>query len=139
MEAIGKSDWKGGQYLQSLLRESRLKERSGASTRLLLLTEGDELISFCTYAERDDIPAPSLSPWIGFVYTFPKYRGYRYAGLLLAYAEDLAWSEGKTALYVSSREYGLYEKYGFSFYKTMKDENGQDSRVFRLERMHKGA
>ena len=27
-----------------------------------------------TYAERDDIPAPDLTPWAGFVSTFPEAR-----------------------------------------------------------------
>ena len=33
------------------------------------------MISFCTFAEHDDIPDTELTPWIGFVYTFPAFRG----------------------------------------------------------------
>ena len=52
--------------------------------KVLLLTEDSKLISFCTYAGKDDIQPTELSPWVGFVYTFPEYRGHRYVGLLMA-------------------------------------------------------
>ena len=35
-------------------------------------------------------------------------------------------------LYISTGEVGLYEKYGYSFWKTMKDMHGEDSRVYRV-------
>lgn len=96
-----------------MLADDSLFDTLGESSQLLLLTDGDELISFCTYAERDDIPDTEFSPWAGFVYTFPKYRRKRYAGLLLAKASELAAADGKDALYVSTNHIGLYEKYGF--------------------------
>lgn len=60
------------------------------STKVLILVEGKTLISFCTLAEQDDIKDPSLTPWIGFVYTFPEFRGHRYMGKLLDYAKNVA-------------------------------------------------
>ena len=41
---ILKSNWSAGKYLY-------------------------ELLSFCTYAEQDEVREPSLTPWVGFVYT----------------------------------------------------------------------
>ena len=78
LNEIKRSDWNAGQFLYELLRDNRLKELCGESTKVLLLTDGDALVSFCTYAEQDDIREPSLTPWVGFVYTFPEYRGNRY-------------------------------------------------------------
>ena len=98
-----------------------------------MLTEGRQLISFCTYAEQDDIREPALTPWVGFVYTFPEYRGNRYMGILLDYAEELARSEGRNYVYISTGEVGLYEKYGYTFWKLMNDVNGEASRVYRKE------
>ena len=40
--------------------------------------DNNKLISFCTYAELDEIQPTDLTPWIGFAYTFPEYRGNRY-------------------------------------------------------------
>ena len=95
-----------------------------------MLTEGENLISFCTLAEKDDIQPTELTPWIGWVYTFPNYRGNRYMGKLLRYAESLAEDSGMKNIYISTNHNGLYEKYGYTFFKTMKDIHGEDSRVY---------
>lgn len=131
LKKMKKSDWGAGQYLYELLKKGELKELCGESTKVLLLVDGDELISFCTYAEQDDIREPSLTPWVGFVYTFPEYRGNRLVGKLLEYSYAQAKREGCQHIYISTGETGLYEKYGYSFWKLMKDVNGEDSRVYR--------
>ena len=76
LSQIKKSDWGAGQYLYKLLSENKLKNVVGEKSKVLMLTNGDELISFCTYAEKDDIQPTELTPWVGFVYTFPAYRGH---------------------------------------------------------------
>lgn len=131
LEKMKKSDWGAGQYLYELLKKGEMKKLCGDSTKVLLLVDGDELLSFCTYAEQDEIREPSLTPWVGFVYTFPEYRGNRLAGKLLEYAYAQAKREGYQHIYISTGETGLYEKYGYSFWKMMKDVNGEDSRVYR--------
>jgi len=45
-----------------------------------MLTDGEKLVAFCTFAPRDEIWPTDLTPWIGFVYTYPEYRGRRNAG-----------------------------------------------------------
>ena len=85
----------------------------GETALVLMLAEGERLVSFCTFAPLDDIQPTELSPWIGFVYTFPEYRGHRYAGILLEYAESLACVMGKEYTYISTGHTGLYEKYGY--------------------------
>lgn len=131
LEEVRKSDWSAGQFLYELLRGHQLKELCGQDTQVFLLTEGETLISFCTYAEQDDVRETSLTPWVGFVYTFPRFRGNRYIGILLDYAEKTARADGRECIYISTGENGLYEKYGYSFWKNMKDVNGDDSRVYR--------
>ncbi len=76
------------------------------------------------------IREPLLTPWVGFVYTFPDYRGKRHMGKLLEYAYSLAKAESHKHIYISTGETGLYEKYGYSFWKIMKDINGDDSEAF---------
>lgn len=71
-----------------------------------------------------------LTPWIGFVYTFPNYRGNRYIGKLISYAEEVAELQGFTNVYISKNQIAIYEKYGYSFFQYMKDRNGEDSRVY---------
>ena len=133
LDEIKKSDWSAGKYLYELLRDQKLKELCGESTKVLLLTDNDDLLSFCTYAEQDDVQEPSLTPWVGFVYTFPEYRGKRRMGKLLEYAYVLAKNDGHKHIYISTGETDLYEKYGYSFWKLMKDIGGEDSRVYRTD------
>ncbi len=132
LEKIKKSDWGGGQFLYELLNENKLKNAVGEKARVLMLTDGEELVSFCTYAEKDDIQPTALTPWIGFVYTFPEYRGHRYVGKLFLEVKKFARAEKVHDIYISTNHDGLYEKYGCVFYQTMTDMHGEPSRVYRM-------
>ena len=131
LDQIKKSDWGAGQFLYELLSENKLKDAAGENTKVLMLTNGDELISFCTYAEKDDIQPTDLTPWIGFVYTFPEHRGHRYVGELFQEIEKLARAENVHDIYISTNDTGLYEKYGCEFFQMMNDMDGEPSRVYR--------
>ena len=133
---IEKSDWRAATYLAKLLKENSFKSIYGEKSQLLLLTEGEQLISFCSYAEQDEIDDKSLTPWVGFVYTFPEHRGKMRVGKLLEYAYLLAKKEGFDTLYISTEEIGLYEKYGFTYWKSMKTKSNEDTRVYRLPIVH---
>ncbi len=133
LSQIKKSDWGAGQYLHKLLSKNELTALCGNATKVFLLTDKQQLVSFCTLAEEDDVRDTGLSPWIGFVYTFPEYRGHRYMGLLLDYAYATARDNGARHIYISTDKNGLYEKYGYSLYQMMKDMNGEDSRVYRID------
>lgn len=133
MDQIKKSDWGAGQYLYKLLSDNKLRELCGEKTRLFLLTDNQSLVAFCTLAETDDIRDTELGPWVGFVYTFPQYRGHRYMGMLLDYAYETAKNDGAGQIYISTGESGLYEKYGYSFFQMMIDDHGEDSRVYKIE------
>ena len=123
-------DWRAGQYLHQLLRENTFFDTIGADSDVLLLTDGDTLISFCTLAQCDEIQPTSLKPWIGFVYTFPEHRGHRYAGLLFDRAAQLAAEQGFSAVYVSTDHIGLYETYGFTYLTQMRTIYGESARVY---------
>lgn len=131
LNQIKKSDWSAGQFLYELLSENRLKNMVGEKSKVLMLVNGDRLISFCTYAEKDDIQPTDLTPWIGFVYTFPEYRGHRYAGELFLEIERIATAEQVHDIFISTNHIGLYEKYGCEFYQIMDDMDGEPSRIYR--------
>ncbi|MDE7363314.1 MAG: GNAT family N-acetyltransferase, partial [Ruminococcus sp.] len=124
LRQIKKSDWRAGQFLYELLSENKFKNTVGEKSTVLMLVNDDELISFCTYAEKDDIQTTVLTPWIGFVYTFPEYRGHRYAGKLFLKIEKLAKAENIHNIFISTNHIGLYEKYGYEFYQIMNDMEG---------------
>ncbi len=130
LNEIRKSDWSAAGFLYELLSKGTFFNATGEKSKVLLLTDGDELISFCTYAERDDIQPTELTPWMGFIYTFPEHRGHHYVGLLMEEVEKLAMKDGVSEVYISTNHVALYEKYGCEFKTEMKDMNGELSRVY---------
>ena len=133
-EQIFQGDWRAAKYLYEVLERGQLKERYGESTRLLLLVEETNLLAFCTLAERDEIVqeemSPDMKPWIGFVYTYPGYRGKRYSEKLIQHACEQAKLDGYEKVYLSSNEVGLYEKYGFTFQKMLHTVWNEETQVF---------
>lgn len=130
IEQISRNDWPASAFLVDLLKNNKFFETLGEGSKLFLLTDGESLISFCTLSELDDIRETSLGPWIGFVYTLEEYRGNGCMKKLISYVEKQAKKEGHKKIYISTNETGLYEKYGYKFYKIEKDMNGNDSRVY---------
>lgn len=130
LNEIAKCDWSAGALLHELLSQGTFFDAVGEGSRVLLLTDGDELISFCTYAQKDDIQPTDLTPWMGFVYTFPRHRGHRFVGYLFAEVERLAKQEHVTKVYISTDHVGLYEKYGCEYRTQMKDMDGKASRIY---------
>ncbi len=126
-------DWRAGQFLAELLETNKFHQIVGENSTLLLLTDGDALVSFATYAERDCIDDPTLTPWVGFVYTYPEYRGQRRMGQLLEDIAVAAHRDGHNALYVCTDHVGLYEKYGFTFLENRVSIYGETSRVLKRE------
>lgn len=128
---IAKSDWRAGRYLAEVLENDKLKKLCGETSEVLLLTENDRLISFCTFAEQDEIYDTDMKPWLGFVYTFPKYRGNRYIGKLIEHACIAAVEQGYNAVYVSTDQQGLYEKFEFEFIDIKMSVYGENSRIYK--------
>lgn len=130
LDEIKKSKWDAAVLLCEMLSKGTIFDFIGERSKILLLTEGDELISFCTYAKKDDIPSTDLTPWMGFVYTFPDYRGHHYVRLLMEEVERLAIKDGVSEVYISTDHIGLYEKYGCEFKTELKDMNGEMARIY---------
>jgi GNAT superfamily N-acetyltransferase len=133
LNQISFCEWDAGKFLYQLLVENKLKELCGSSTKLYVLMHDKKIVSFATYAEKDDIDTDLYSPWIGFVYTYPEFRGNRAFGKLLKRIISVAKKENKTSLYVSTNETGLYEKYGFTYFKEMNDINNCPSKVYKFD------
>ena len=130
LKKIEECDWDAGKYLAYLLKTDGLWDLVGEGSKVVMLTDGDELVSFCTLAKYDDVQPTDLTPWSGWIYTFPAYRGRRLAGKLLEQAEKLAKADGAKALHISTNHDGLYEKYGYEFLRYDKDVEGEDTKVY---------
>lgn len=129
LSEIKKSDWRAAETLARFIEEKTFHDNLGKGT-LLLITDGDRLVSFLTFTDRDCIDDKGLSPWIGFVYTFPEYRGRRYIGRLIRRCEEIAAENGVPKIYICTDHIGLYEKYGFSYIENRVDIYGEDCRVY---------
>ena len=126
---IRKSDWRAAAVLADFIENDLFHEKLGKGI-LLLLTDNEKLISFLTLSERDCIDDKEKFPWIGFVYTFPEYRGRRCSEKLINYCEKIAAENNVPKLFICTDHIGLYEKYGFSYIENRIDIYGTDSRVY---------
>ena len=131
LEKLENCPWDAGKYLGYLLKSGELKKLCGEHTEVYCLLIDEELVSFCTLADFDDIQPTSLTPWIGFVYTYENYRGNRYSIKLMEVCEQVCRENKVEYVYVSTNHIGLYEKGGYEFFQIMKDIEGSDSRVYR--------
>lgn len=128
-EKIARCDWSAAKFLVKLLEENSFDETLGGWGRLFLLMEGENLVSFCTLTGQDAVRDENMTPWIGFVYTAPQYRGRRCAGTVLAGAEAAAAELGYDRVYLETDHEGLYEKYGYVYLENRTDCWGCDARV----------
>ena len=129
-EALLACDWNAARFLVDLLKKGTFFEMLGGWGKLLLLLDGEELISFATLTGQDSVRDETLTPWIGFVFTKPQHRGHRYAGLLLNKAESLAKELGYGQIYLGTDHIGLYEKYGYVYRDNRLDYWGEDTRIY---------
>lgn len=121
-EQIAAADWRAAKYLLSLLNNGEaFDDYLGSGARLYLLIDGEKIVSFATLSQKDCIADDRLYPWIGFVYTFPAYRGHRYSEKLIHHAENVARDCGCENIYISTDHDNLYEKYGFTYLETRVD------------------
>ncbi len=136
-EKIAACDWSAAKFLVELLEKGTFFEMLGGWGDVFLLMEGETLVSFLTLSGQDAIRDESLTPWIGFVFTAPAYRGHRYAGVLIHEAETCAAAMGYGNLYICTDHVGLYEKYGYTYLENRIDYWGDDVRIFckQLEEM----
>ena len=130
---ISQCDWSAARFLVELLEKGTFFDTLGGWGELLLLMDGQQLVSFLTLTGQDAVRDERLTPWIGFVFTLPQYRHHRYAGRLIAHAEACAAAMGYCELYIGTDHVGLYEKYGYHYRENRVDCWGSDMRVLYKE------
>lgn len=131
LDQINQFEWGGGKVLHYLLSNGKFCETFGENAQVFLLTDDDKLVGYCTFSPKDNIQPTSLTPWIGFLFIIPEYRGHNYSKLLIEYVEQKAKCAGHTILNVSSNREGFFEKYDYSFFRMMVDMDSYDLRVYQ--------
>lgn len=130
IEKIADCDWRAAKFLVELLQTNKFYEMLGGWGYLFILMDGDQLVSFVTLTGQDAIRDETMTPWIGFVFTAPEYRGHRWAGRLLVHSEECARKLGYSKIYIATDHVGLYEKYGFVYMDNRLDLWGGENRVY---------
>ena len=90
LEYFKECEWGAAKFLYDLIINDKLYETLGEDTKIIVLLDGTNVVSFATYANQDCIDDKTLFPWIGFVYTDEAYRGKRYSQKVIEYIKDLA-------------------------------------------------
>ncbi len=129
IDRIRECDWGAARYLAELLEKNTFQKLTGGGS-LIIMTDEEKIVSFCTLTRKDCIDDDALFPWIGFVFTAPECRGNRYSGKLVEYACNKAEEQGFKNVYIATDHMGLYEKYGFTYMESRTDIYNEESRVY---------
>ncbi len=82
-----KSSWSAGPYLANMMRKNEFEE----AERVIVATEDNKPVGYCTFALKDELPEDSeYSPFIGFVFVDEKCRGKRVSEKLIEVASEHA-------------------------------------------------
>ena len=129
IEKIRECDWGSAKFLADILEQNKICEILGGG-EVLILADGDKLVSFCTLTKNDCVKDDSLFPWIGFLFTREEYRGNRYSRVVIDAAYSHALEQGFDKVYLATDHIGFYEKYGFTYLENRIDVYGDDSRIY---------
>lgn len=130
-EQIAIAEWGAAKFLLKLLNDiKKFNELLGSGGKLFLLVDGENIVSFVTLTQQDCVHDENMFPWLGFLYTYPDYRGNRYSEKLLRYAEEEAKADNHSIVYLATDHMGLYEKYGYTYLETRKDCWDEEARIY---------
>ena len=120
--------WKAGSNLAHKMRNKEFSE----TERVLVASEGEEIIGYSTFAKKDELPDDvEYTPFIGFIFVDERSRGKRVSERMINAASDYARSIGYEKIYILSGEHGLYEKYGFVKIGDFKTVYGTEDQLFQ--------
>ena len=133
LEYFKNCEWNAGKLLYYFIIENKVSELLGDNTKIVVMLDGENVVSFATYSNQDCIDDKTLYPWIGFVYTDKSYRGNRYSQQVINYIVNLAKKDGYSSLFIATDHIGLYEKYGFKYIESRLDIYDEESRIYKLD------
>lgn len=125
--------WGAGKFLYELMINNNVEEVLGSKSKVVVMVDNENVVSFATYAHQDCIKDETLFPWIGFVYTEEAYRGNRYSQKLINHILDRARQDGYKKVYLATDHIGLYEKYGFKYLESRIDIYNDDCRIYTYD------
>lgn len=92
-----------------------------------LCLDGEKIVGGLGVIENDFHPRRDLNPNICAVYTQEDYRRNGIAGRLLNMAVEGLRSKGVSPVYLLTNHVGFYERYGWEYFITIRDDTGDDN------------
>ena len=97
-----------------------------------LCLEGARIIGGLGVIENDFHRRKDLTPNICAVYTEREYRRKGIAGRLLHRAVEDLRADAITPVYLLTDLTGFYERYGWQFFTTVRDDSGLEERMYTI-------
>ena len=116
-------------YLESM--NEALEADGGVPAWYVILDEQNEIIAGLGVIANDFHKRPDLAPNICAVYVEEAYRRQGLARMLLDHAADELARHGVDTVYLITGHTGLYERYGFTFYGMIEENDGNMIRMYR--------
>jgi len=95
-----------------------------------LCLNGNHIVGGLGVIENDFHDRKDLTPNVCAVYTEEAFRGHGVAGHLLGLVVQDMRAKGIMPLYLVTDHTGFYERYGWEFLCTAKDDGGNETRVY---------
>ena len=126
---IGAVSWPAGKYLANEMIAHHFLDWE----RVIVLTDGDQLVGFCAIVKEDIVKASGYSPFIGYVFVSEAYRGRHLSEQLVTIAESQLTQVGFRKAYIVTKHIGPYEKFGYQQIGTSVDQMGRKMRLLEKE------
>lgn len=126
---IGAVSWPAGKYLANEMIAHHFLDWE----RVIVLTDGDQLVGFCAIVKEDIVKASGYSPFIGYVFVSEAYRGRHLSERLVTIAESQLTQVRFRKAYIVTKHIGLYEKFGYQQIGTSIDQMGRKMRILEKE------
>lgn len=97
---------------------------------MFVALDGERIVGHASLMKTDYYPLPEIYPWISTIFVTEAYRGMRISQRLIDYIHQYAKSVGFSRTYIPSEFFGLYEKYGYRYWKDVVNYGGGTDHLF---------
>ena len=97
---------------------------------MFVAMDGNKIVGHASFMKTDYYPLPKVFPWISTIFVDEQYRGLKISGLLIDYINGYAKKLGFERTYISSKHFGIYEKYGYEYIMDIQNYGGGNDHLF---------
>ncbi|MCR5694195.1 MAG: GNAT family N-acetyltransferase [Clostridia bacterium] len=107
----------------------RSREFSDWETMFVALVDG-KIAGMASALKTDYYPLPDIYPWVSCIFVSEEYRGQKFSGRLIEFANGYLKEKGFRRSYIASEFFGLYEQYGYDYLKDIVNYGGDVDHLF---------